>query len=134
MFTEQLLPHSKLPPGVRQAHGEAHKILFATQMAIVIPETMLKLFYAPRLSGVWSVDIGQHGCSVFKSRVDALRFAIVAALESVQEGRSALVAVEGIDGFGACSTTRRKRLCKASPGVSLAYAAGDTLEHRPTLL
>jgi hypothetical protein len=59
---------------------------------------MYKLFYAPMFPGVWSVDAGQYGCPQFKNRVDALRFAIRAALTSVQDGQSALVAVEGIDG------------------------------------
>ena len=57
-----------------------------------------RVSYAPVHPGIWSVDIGDQGCSQFKSRVDALRFAIQAALKSEQDGATAFVAVEGIDG------------------------------------
>jgi hypothetical protein len=48
--------------------------------------------------GVWSVKAGEFDFPRFKSRVDALRFAITAALKSEQEGRTALIAIEGVDG------------------------------------
>jgi len=44
------------------------------------------------------VDTGDQIGPQFKSRVDALRFAIRAALKSEQDGATAFVAVEGIDG------------------------------------
>ena len=44
------------------------------------------------------MDTGDQVCPQFKSRVDALRFAIRAALKSEQDGATAFVAVEGIDG------------------------------------
>jgi len=57
-----------------------------------------RVSYAPVHPGVWSVDTGDHVRPQFKSRVDALRFAIRAALKSEQDGATAFVAVEGIDG------------------------------------
>jgi hypothetical protein len=57
-----------------------------------------RVSYAPVQPGVWSVDTGGRVCPQFKSRVDALRFAIRAALKAEQGGANAFVAVEGIDG------------------------------------
>jgi hypothetical protein len=54
--------------------------------------------HAPIHPGVWSVDVSDHDHSEFKSRHDAVRFAVNAARTSQQEGRAALVSIEGVDG------------------------------------
>jgi len=58
----------------------------------------LKIPYAPVHPGVWSVNADDRDFPQFKSRVDALRFAIREALKFEQDGRPALIAVEGVDG------------------------------------
>jgi hypothetical protein len=60
--------------------------------------TAYRLSYAPVQPGLWAVDTGNDVCPQFKSRVDALRFAIAEALKSEQDGHHALIAIEGIDG------------------------------------
>jgi len=59
---------------------------------------MFSLSYAPVHPGVWSVDAGNDDRPEFKSRLDALRFAVRAAVISEQGGHTALIAIEGIDG------------------------------------
>jgi len=59
---------------------------------------MFSLSYAPVHPGVWSVDAGNNDCPEFKSRLDALRFAVGAAVRSEQGGHTALIAIEGVDG------------------------------------
>ncbi|TPG44848.1 hypothetical protein EAH75_19320 [Rhodanobacter glycinis] len=54
--------------------------------------------YAPLHPGEWCVGSSNDGHSEFNSRLDALRFAISAALKVQQEGNDALITVEGIDG------------------------------------
>jgi len=54
--------------------------------------------FAPLRHGGWSVGACNNGRSKFKSRIDALRFAINAALEVQQQGDDALITIEGVDG------------------------------------
>jgi hypothetical protein len=54
--------------------------------------------YAPVHPGVWSVDASDDDHCEFESRQDAVRFAVRAARTSQQEGRTAFVSIEGIDG------------------------------------
>ncbi|WP_158754029.1 hypothetical protein [Dyella sp. S184] len=54
--------------------------------------------YAPSRHGEWSVSVSNDGHSEFKSRMDALRFAISAALRAQQRGNDTLITVEGVDG------------------------------------
>lgn len=53
--------------------------------------------YAPSHPGKWSVEASNDGYSEFKSRQDALRFAVSAALKA-QHGGDTLINVEGVDG------------------------------------
>jgi len=59
---------------------------------------MLRISYAPVQPGIWAVDGGDFNHLQFKSRVDALRFTIRAAMKAEQQGDSAFVVVEGVDG------------------------------------
>ena len=55
--------------------------------------------YAPSHHGEWSVDVSNDGHSEFKSRQDALRFAVNVALQAQQQGDATLITVEGVDGL-----------------------------------
>jgi hypothetical protein len=59
--------------------------------------TIFDIPYAPLHQGKWSVEVSNDGHSEFKSRQDALRFAVSAALRS-HKGSDALINVEGVDG------------------------------------
>jgi hypothetical protein len=52
--------------------------------------------YAPLHSGKWSVEVSNDGHPEFKSRQDALRFAVGAALKAQHD--DTLINVEGVDG------------------------------------
>jgi hypothetical protein len=54
--------------------------------------------YAPLHQGEWSVGASNDGRSKFKSRLDALRFAISVAVKAQQQGNDTLINVEGVDG------------------------------------
>jgi hypothetical protein len=54
--------------------------------------------YAPLRDGGWSVDVSNDGRPKFKSRKDAIRFAVSAALKAQQQGGDTLITVEGVDG------------------------------------
>jgi hypothetical protein len=54
--------------------------------------------FAPLRHGEWSVVVSNDGHPEFKSRLDALRFAISAALRVQQQGNDALITIEGVDG------------------------------------
>lgn len=54
--------------------------------------------YAPLRHGEWSVDVSNDGHPKFKSRQDAIRFAVGSALKAQQQGGDTLITVEGIDG------------------------------------
>ncbi|WP_158755321.1 hypothetical protein [Dyella sp. S184] len=54
--------------------------------------------YSP-VQGAWSVDVSNGGHPEFKSRHDALRFAVNSALSAGQWGEAALITVEGVDGL-----------------------------------
>jgi hypothetical protein len=54
--------------------------------------------YAPLRQGEWSVEVSNDGHSVFKSRQDALRFAISSAVNAQQRGDDTLITVQGGDG------------------------------------
>jgi len=54
--------------------------------------------YAPLHHGQWSVDVSNDGHPEFKSRKDALRFAVNTALKAQQQGDDTLITVEGVDG------------------------------------
>lgn len=54
--------------------------------------------FARSLNGAWLVNVSNDGCCEFKSRQDALWFAIHRARTARQAGAEALVNVEGIDG------------------------------------
>lgn len=53
--------------------------------------------YAPLQPGRWSVEVSNGSHSEFKSRQDALQFAVHAAL-TAQPENDALINVEGVDG------------------------------------
>ena len=53
--------------------------------------------YAPLGPGKWSVEVSNGGHSEFKSRQDALRFAVRAALEAQPENET-LISIQGVDG------------------------------------
>lgn len=54
--------------------------------------------YSPA-NGKWAVQMGTtHGHPEFKTRIDAIRFAVDAALKAQQHGDDALITVEGVDG------------------------------------
>jgi hypothetical protein len=54
--------------------------------------------YAPSHPGEWSVGASNDSHSEFKSCLDALRFAVSAALKAQQQGNDTLINVEGVDG------------------------------------
>jgi len=54
--------------------------------------------YSPAHKGAWSVDVSNDGHPEFKSRHDALRFAVNSALNAQHWGEATLITVEGIDG------------------------------------
>jgi hypothetical protein len=54
--------------------------------------------YAPLRHGEWSVQVSNDGHSEFKSRKDALRFAVSSAVHAQQRGDDTLITVEGGDG------------------------------------
>ena len=54
--------------------------------------------YAPIRPHEWSVEVSRDEHSEFKSRQDAVRFAVSAARTSEHKGQAALVAIEGVDG------------------------------------
>jgi hypothetical protein len=54
--------------------------------------------YAPPHHGEWSVGASNDRRSTFKSRLDALRFAISVAVKAQQQGNDTLINVEGVDG------------------------------------
>ena len=54
--------------------------------------------FARSLNGAWLVNVSNDGCVEFKSRQDALWFAIHRARKAQQAGTEALINVEGIDG------------------------------------
>jgi hypothetical protein len=53
--------------------------------------------YSPA-NGRWAVQVGTDGHPEFKTRIDAIRFAVDAALKAQQHGDDALITVEGVDG------------------------------------
>ncbi|HEV2679538.1 MAG TPA: hypothetical protein VGV14_03485 [Rhodanobacter sp.] len=53
--------------------------------------------YAPLHHGKWSVEVSNDGHPEFKSRQDALRFAVSAAL-TAGHGDDTLINIEGVDG------------------------------------
>ena len=54
--------------------------------------------FARSLNGAWLVNVNNNGGCEFKSRQDALWFAIHRACKAQQAGAEALINVEGIDG------------------------------------
>jgi hypothetical protein len=54
--------------------------------------------YAPSHHGEWPVRVSNDGHPEFKSRHDALRFAVCSALEAQQRGEETLISLEGVDG------------------------------------
>ncbi|WP_426690656.1 hypothetical protein [Rhodanobacter ginsengiterrae] len=54
--------------------------------------------YAPLHHGEWCVGSSNDGHSEFTSRLDALRYAINAALKVQQQGSDARITIEGVDG------------------------------------
>ena len=53
--------------------------------------------YSPA-NGRWAVQAGTDGHPEFKTRIDAIRFAVDAALKAQQHGDDALITIEGVDG------------------------------------
>ncbi|MFC5580199.1 hypothetical protein [Rhodanobacter terrae] len=53
--------------------------------------------YAPLRHGKWSVAVSNNGHPEFRSRQDALRFAVSAALKARRVG-DAVINIEGVDG------------------------------------
>lgn len=49
-------------------------------------------------NGRWAVQVSNDGHPEFKTRIDAIRFAVDAALKAQQHGGVALITVEGVDG------------------------------------
>jgi hypothetical protein len=54
--------------------------------------------YAPLHHGEWSVGVSNGDHPKFKSRKDAIRLAVSAALKAQQQGGDTLITVEGVDG------------------------------------
>ena len=54
--------------------------------------------YAPSRQGEWSVEVSNEGHSEFKSRKDALRFAVRSAVRAQQQGDDTRITIEGGDG------------------------------------
>ena len=54
--------------------------------------------FARSLNGAWLVNVSNDGCCEFKSRQEALWFAIHRARKAQQAGAEVLINVEGIDG------------------------------------
>ena len=55
--------------------------------------------YAPLRLRAWSVGVSRQDHSEFDTRQDAVRFAVSSARTSENEGKAALVAIEGVDGL-----------------------------------
>ena len=53
--------------------------------------------YSPA-NGRWAVQVSNDGHPEFKTRIDAIRFAVDRALKAKQRGDSALITIEGVDG------------------------------------
>ena len=53
--------------------------------------------YSPA-NGRWAVQVSNDGHPAFKTRIDAIRFAVDRALKAQQRGDSALITIEGVDG------------------------------------
>lgn len=53
--------------------------------------------YSPA-NGRWAVQVSNDGHPEFKTRIDAIRFAVDAALKAQQHGDGSLITVEGVDG------------------------------------
>jgi hypothetical protein len=54
--------------------------------------------FAPLRHGEWSVEISNDGHSEFKSRKDALRFAVSSAVHAQRQGDDTLITIQGGDG------------------------------------
>ena len=54
--------------------------------------------YSPA-NGKWAVQVSNDGHPAFKTRIDAIRFAVDRALKAQQHGDDALITIEGVDGL-----------------------------------
>jgi len=76
------------------------------------PMIIFDIPYSPA-NGRWAVHASDGGHPNFKTRIDALRFAVGAALETHRGGEGALVTVEGVDGLRRAFDHQAKRVEKA---------------------
>jgi hypothetical protein len=54
--------------------------------------------YAPSHHGEWPVRVSNDGYPKFKSRQNALRFAVSSAIRAQQQGDETVISIEGVDG------------------------------------
>jgi hypothetical protein len=60
--------------------------------------TIFNIPYEPLQQGGWSVDASNQVLWKFRSRRDAIRFAVGAAVKAQQSGDESRIVIEGIDG------------------------------------